>query len=167
MGKKKDFIYVASIVAVVGVVLLAGFLLYYYWRDRLLNRKQDAQTASIAQAVDNTNTLFERLRVLELAQCNDPVTKTNANLRKLLKCPPETTKPKTSPAASSDFRSTITTAPAAFHAANSQQKPIYTLPRQQSESASTYYAQDPTPRFSPPLPNYGFFGSGPMAYNSQ
>lgn len=132
----------AAIIGGVGSILWLIYTVWQHKRTQEAFMKQDALTYNLSKIVDLTDNINYRIRNVELSQCANPYVYGNAQLSQLLQCP---VNPSLQPGA-----------------AQQQQggPPIQTTQMPIRGAMATLGSM------APPLPNYGFFGTGPAGLAS-
>lgn len=140
--------------AILGIALSMGWIVFAIYQQKKNDRIQRAIIQTLNQDVNHLENMLNRLRNLELSQCADPSVASNAKLSALLNCPsipPVTTAGQVSP---SSPLSNVNTR------AMLRQIPGFGV-RVGNEVVNSSLSN------MPPMPNYGFFGTGPAGLSEQ
>lgn len=157
MATKENILLVS---AVLGAALSMAWIVYAIYQQRKTDRIQRAIVQALNQDISHLEHIVERLRNLELSQCTNPAVSGNPNLAALLNCPNALPQQQ-------------------------QQQPIaagQVSPSSPLSNVQTQSMMQQIPGFGvrvgnqivnsslsnmPPMPNYGFFGTGPSGLSDQ
>lgn len=139
------------------MLLSIGWIVYVIFENRKYNRVQRQILNTLNQDNDE---LLHRIRNLEIAQCASPIISGNSTLSKMLQCP------------AIPPPNNATGVAAGQVSPSSPVHQLQTRPMMQNipgfgVQVGGMMVTTPSNHPMPPMPNYGFFGNGPLGLSEQ